>query len=217
VSISLSGTTYPSVQMVPITGDSITEPGISGTGSVTFLPAGSSSTAGTRTIPTIRYGETTNVGTPYSAIPADTAAGTAGPLDVNNTSLYPTATTTSGGSSLITGSNSDPSTNPANSVATVNPITSSAAGDLLAQLVSSLAGGTNQGAANTGYGVGGTDTSLPPPSAADVAALQPTAATTTSSGPNVFVVLAIVAVIGLGVFLYLRHKHSGAGKVATND
>jgi hypothetical protein len=50
---------------------------------------------------------------------------------------------------------------------------------------------------------------LPPPSAADVAALQPTPSNVSSSGPNIVLVVAAVAALGFGVWWFVQHRHGG--------
>lgn len=208
--------------------------GSSGSIPVTFLQPGQTAAPTTTTIslnttPTAQYvnGVLTEIPGARATLPTTTitdqngnstlySVGTVSSLPLGssiNDATYALTGGSTGGSTLTSLTPGDPSTNPANSTAPINPVTSSTAGDLLANLISSLAGGQNQGAANSGYGVGTSDTSLPPPSAADVAALQPTAATTTSSGPNVLIVVAVVAVIGLGIYLYIRHRR----KEAHND
>lgn len=77
---------------------------------------------------------------------------------------------------------------------------------LLQNVLNALSSGGNAAAAGSGAGVGADDTSLPSPTTADVEALQPTAVSTSSSGPNIGLIIGIVLVAALGVYLWYRHK-----------
>lgn len=78
--------------------------------------------------------------------------------------------------------------------------------NLLSNILASLSSGGNASSAGTGSGVGASDTSLPSPTAADVAALQPSVTQTSSSGPNIVLVIGIIAVLGFGAYLWYKHK-----------
>jgi len=79
--------------------------------------------------------------------------------------------------------------------------------DDLASIIAALNTGGNVGAADSGDGIGSDDTSLPSPTAADVAALQPTVAGTTSTGPSGWIVVGIVVALGIGGYFLWRHLH----------
>jgi LPXTG-motif cell wall-anchored protein len=97
---------------------------------------------------------------------------------------------------------------PTNQAVNVDGSTTSSAttDNLLSNILASLSSGGNASSAGTGSGVGASDTSLPSPTAADVAALQPSVSQTSSSGPNVVLIIGIIAVLGLGAYLYFKHK-----------
>ncbi len=71
-------------------------------------------------------------------------------------------------------------------------------------LASILGPGYTFGEGDAGTGTGG-DTSLPPPSTANVDALAPTSSTTSSSGPSIVLVVLVVAAIAIGGYFWWRH------------
>ncbi len=63
---------------------------------------------------------------------------------------------------------------------------------------------------NAGGDVGPGDAAIP--NASDVAALQPTPATTTSSGPSTIAIVVVVALLaGVGIWWYMKHKKAKGG------
>jgi cobalamin biosynthesis Mg chelatase CobN len=91
--------------------------------------------------------------------------------------------------------------------------TSATTDSILSNILASLSSGGNATPAGSGMGVGASDTSLPSSTAADVAALQPSATPTSSSGPNIGLIIGIVLVLGLGVYLWFQHKKKGGSPI----
>jgi hypothetical protein len=76
----------------------------------------------------------------------------------------------------------------------------------LSSIIAGLQTGQNAANSGTGAGIGQNSTSLPSPSAADVAALQPTVAGTSKSGPSLVLIIGILVLLGGGAYYYFQHK-----------
>lgn len=124
------------------------------------------------------------------------------------TTAAPTPSSTSADTSAPPGvTTTGAITTPVTPVAASSPTqTTPSCNALLQSVLNSLASGGNAASSGTGSGVGADDTSLPSPTTADVEALQPTAVPTSSSGPNIGLIIGVVLVLALGVYLWYRYK-----------
>lgn len=161
------------------------------------------------------------VSTPPAVVPTPTATSLPSPGSVGSVPSTPApiqasspANNASSPPGVVT---TGPTTTPVTPAAVTQPsssasptTTSPTDNALLQQVLNSLSGGSNQYSAGSGGGVGADDTSLPSPTTADVEALQPTAVDTSSSGPNIGLIIGILLVAALGVYLWYRYKKGHA-------
>jgi hypothetical protein len=176
--------------------------GVIESSSFAYIPGGPGTTANPSLAPTppaSTLPSAGNVGSVPSSpapliAPSSTALNTASPPGVTTTSPITTPVTTSG----VPASASSPTT------------TTPTCNALLQNVLNALGAGTNTYSSGSGGGVGADDTSLPSPTTADVEALQPTAAPTSSSGPSVVLIIGIIAVAGIGIYLWYRSKKGAA-------
>jgi hypothetical protein len=156
------------------------------------------------------------VATPFAAIPVTPVAttlpspGAVGATPASPAPLTVSPTTTSSAATNVATIPGGPISQPVSSVSPAQ--TTPDDNSLLQQVLNGLSSGGNATSAGSGGGVGADDTSLPSPTTADVEALQPQAVSTSSSGPNIGLIIGIVLVLALGVYLWYRHKKGKASE-----